>query len=161
MVAARQEHTATLLDAPGTQAHGKVLVVGGRADTNSMTHGSAELFDPVEKTWTTTGSLPGPRRLHTAVQLKSSSNSATSGKVLIAGGLIPHSTDGMGFLYDTAASPCPKEELIVGSEFLENQGLERDRRRSGAPRGDTLGRTTRDARNAAWSLPRSTARTCS
>jgi hypothetical protein len=88
----RSEHAAVLL------ANGKVLVAGGMGtpvvggagpNSGNMTP-SAELFDPATNTWAATGSLTGTtpgRWSHTATQLNTSSNSTTSGKVLIAGGI--------------------------------------------------------------------------
>ena len=77
MNVSRSSHTATLLK------NGQVLLVGGSvypgiwwATTLVKT---AELYDPVHKTFTPTGSLTYPRTKHVAVLLP-------SGKVLIAGG---------------------------------------------------------------------------
>ena len=81
MATARQEHTATLL------ATGKVLVVGGRSGSGTTALATAELFDRITGTWAATASLAGARRLHTATELNTSSNSTTSGKILIAGGI--------------------------------------------------------------------------
>ena len=86
MVTPRQEHTATLL------ATGKVLVAGGRSITGTAALSTAELYDPTTGTWTSTGSMTGARRLHSATQLNTSSNSTTSGKVLVAGGIDGTST---------------------------------------------------------------------
>ncbi len=72
----RYSHTATLL------SNGKVLVAGGFIFTPTMSGGyaitSAELYDPVSGTWTTTGSLDQPRYHHTATLLP-------NGNVLVAG----------------------------------------------------------------------------
>ncbi|MEO7324501.1 MAG: kelch repeat-containing protein [Dokdonella sp.] len=69
MSVGRFQFTATLL------ASGKVLIAGG---TNSQT---ADLFDPVTKTWTAGGTMLAVRYSHTATLLP-------SGKVLVAGGAI-------------------------------------------------------------------------
>lgn len=75
----RYHHTATLLP------DGKVLVAGGFIQgTNGGSYrqtsfSSAELYDPVAKTWTTTGSMPGGKDSHTASRLP-------NGKVLVVGG---------------------------------------------------------------------------
>src|SRR5262249_14832159 len=60
---------------------GKVLVVGGRTDTDAGTVGlaSAELYDPGTRTWSPTGSMATGRFRHTATLLP-------SGNVLVAGG---------------------------------------------------------------------------
>ncbi len=82
MIAARQDHTATLLST------GKVLVAGGRA-TNSATAAiaSAELFDPTTATWAATSAGTIARFSASATRLNTSSNSTTSGMVLVAGGI--------------------------------------------------------------------------
>lgn len=72
LVNARQEHTATLL------ADGRVLLVGGFSGSGQIA--TAELFDPSDGTFTTTGSLAVGRSLHTATRL-------ADGSVLIAGGI--------------------------------------------------------------------------
>jgi hypothetical protein len=84
MAAARANHTATLLP------NGKVLVAGGR-NGSSVNQGiaSAELYDPVSGTWTTTGTMTWKRQRHTATLLP-------NGKVLVTGGW-------SGVLYPTRA----------------------------------------------------------
>ena len=72
MSVGRSEHTAILLP------NGKVLVVGGSDGALSLA--TAELYDPANGTWTTTGSMSVARRgLPTATLLP-------TGKVLVAGG---------------------------------------------------------------------------
>ena len=68
----RYRHTATLLP------NGKVLVAGGNG-SDFKAAASAELYDPVTKNWTMTGSMGAPRADHTATLLP-------NGKVLVAGG---------------------------------------------------------------------------
>ncbi len=83
MVAARQDHTATLL------SNNKILVAGGRASstaTAAITTNNAELFDPATATWSATANMTA-RFSATATQLNTSSNSTTSGMVLVAGGI--------------------------------------------------------------------------
>jgi N-acetylneuraminic acid mutarotase len=76
---ARRAHTATLLP------DGKVLVAGGLYEIpnsillSATPLSSAELYDPANGTWTTTGELVGARYQHTATLL-------ANGKVLAAGG---------------------------------------------------------------------------
>ncbi|MEY2609162.1 MAG: hypothetical protein QOH31_7059 [Verrucomicrobiota bacterium] len=77
MQLARREHTSTLL------ADGRVLIAGGRGGTAifSATTATAEIYDPVAGTFTSTGTpMNAPRRLHTATAL-------ADGTVLLAGGL--------------------------------------------------------------------------
>jgi hypothetical protein len=69
--------TATLL---GTAVSSKVLIAGGRLDSNNVS-ASANLFDPVSAGITTTaGAMISGRSAHTATLL------ATTGKVLLVGG---------------------------------------------------------------------------
>src|SRR3989442_12814303 len=76
MTAPRGGHTATLLP------NGKVLITGGRRD--GLT--SAELFDPVTATFSSTGEMVIP-----------------DGEVLIAGGQLPGGSGAAGTdLYDPA-----------------------------------------------------------
>jgi hypothetical protein len=70
MATGRARHTATLLP------NGKVLVAGGVRPAYTNT---AELYDPLSGTWSTTGSMATARGVHTATLLP-------SGKVLVAGG---------------------------------------------------------------------------
>lgn len=60
-------------------ADSKVLVMGG-ADGSSAALARAAVYDHTTKTWTATGSLQTPRRLHTATRL-------SDGRVLVAGGI--------------------------------------------------------------------------
>ena len=70
----RAGHTATAL------ADGRVLVAGGWSDPVDFMTVSAELYDPVDGTWTPTGAMTVKRSGHTATALP-------DGRVLIAGGL--------------------------------------------------------------------------
>jgi hypothetical protein len=76
MTVGRHKHAAILLRS------GKVLIVGG--SDNRDWHGeyaSAEIFDPVSATFTTTGAMSTPRfKLHAAAAL------LQNGEVLVAGG---------------------------------------------------------------------------
>ena len=78
MTAARQFHTATLLN------NGKVLITGGYENSPFSSLASAELYDPATGTFTPTGSLNTARYSHTATLLN-------NGKVLVAGGSDPSS----------------------------------------------------------------------
>ena len=77
MAEARFSHTATLLP------DGMVLVAGGccsgRLPENVDSLTSAEMYDPVGGSWTTTGGLIEPRDSHTATLLP-------DGRLLVAGG---------------------------------------------------------------------------
>lgn len=75
MFSERALHTATLLP------NGKVLVAGGLAvaATAQVALSTAELFDPSNGTWTTTGALGSARFNHTATLLP-------NGRVLVVGG---------------------------------------------------------------------------
>jgi IPT/TIG domain/Bacterial Ig-like domain (group 2)/Galactose oxidase, central domain len=74
MMEARLSPTATLL--PG----GKVLITGG-SELNSLS-GTAELYDPIAKSFSYTGLMTTARTLHTATLLG-------NGQVLIVGGVAP------------------------------------------------------------------------
>jgi WD40 repeat protein len=87
----RRNHTATLLP------NGKVLVTGGVYDSTiaSFALSSAELYDPVSGTWTSTGNMTTARVGHTATLLP-------SGKVLVAGGVGDSNALVSAELYDPA-----------------------------------------------------------
>ncbi|WP_160286292.1 Kelch repeat-containing protein [Pseudomonas knackmussii] len=68
----RYNHSATLLD------NGEVFIMGGHG-ANEAPLRDAEIFDPLTKTWQTTGTPLEARSLHRAILLP-------SGKVLIVGG---------------------------------------------------------------------------
>ena len=70
-------------------ANGKVLVDGRpQHDAARRALATAELYDRTTGTWAATGEHDGAGRfLHSATQLNTGSNSTTSGKVLIAGGI--------------------------------------------------------------------------
>lgn len=104
---ARWRHTATLLP------DGRVLIVGGGTDHNTLA--SAELYDPVSKTFSFTGGLNTPRQSHTATLLQ-------NGKVLISGGgyyvndIGPYSPN-YDELYDPATSaftPVGTAASVIG-----------------------------------------------
>ncbi|MBL8739750.1 MAG: hypothetical protein JNK04_01615, partial [Myxococcales bacterium] len=89
MAVPRSDHRATLLD------DGRLLVSGGR-DSNSASLASAEIFDPIANTWSTTGSLIEGRFLHEAV--------LHNGRVLVAGGLPPsNSSTNTSEIFDPTA----------------------------------------------------------
>jgi uncharacterized repeat protein (TIGR01451 family)/uncharacterized delta-60 repeat protein len=74
MTTARCSHTATLLP------DGRVLVVGGQTLFHSyVCFDSAEIYDPVSGTWTTTDSMDAARSEHRATLLP-------DGRVLVTGG---------------------------------------------------------------------------
>ncbi len=74
--------------------NGKVLVAGGLATAAYLA--SAELYDPANGSWTTTGSLATARDYHTATLLP-------NGKVLVAGGYNGSSYLASAELYDPAS----------------------------------------------------------
>jgi hypothetical protein len=85
MSARRAEHTATKLTcpaaAPGCSWAGKVLLTGGYDNTTSPTLvlASAELYDPLTKTFTPVAAMAGARYQHRAALL-------SDGRVLVTGG---------------------------------------------------------------------------
>src|SRR5713226_1138077 len=71
MIRPRTTHAATLL------ANGKVLITGGWATISGLpVWASAELYDPLTRTFSATSDMTAPRLYHTATLLP-------SGKVLI------------------------------------------------------------------------------
>jgi len=85
LVTPRTEHTATLLQ------NGKVLVVGGGVGAGD--DHSAELYDPVTRTWSLTPRLTYNRQGHTATLLP-------DGRVLVAGGIFIPIENPSAELYD-------------------------------------------------------------
>ncbi|HEX8819042.1 MAG TPA: kelch repeat-containing protein, partial [Archangium sp.] len=78
----RRDHTATLLP------NGYVLVAGGK---NGRPDATSTVYDPVNKTWTSTGNMNQARKEHTATLLP-------NGQVLVVGGDI----DNLGAVTATA-----------------------------------------------------------
>ena len=103
MTTARSGPTATLLN------NGKVLVVGGTSDLNTLL-ASAELYDPATGTFSATGSMSTARSLQTATLLP-------SGKVLVCGGVLAANgsgTEASAELYDPATGTfSPTGNLIT------------------------------------------------
>ena len=100
LLQARSNQTGTLLQ------DGRVLITGGGAFTvpndSPRTIRTAEVYDPVTKTVSWTGSLTTPRQMHSATLLP-------NGQVLVVAGLVPHPYDasytiesGTAELYDPA-----------------------------------------------------------
>ncbi len=81
MTVARQLHTAILLIS-GPNA-GKVLVAGGLDDGANFL-ASAELYDPIARTWTGTGAMNDSRIRHQAATITAGPQ---AGKVLVSGGV--------------------------------------------------------------------------
>lgn len=85
-------HTATLLNGPGcADKCGHVLIVGGAESTRQLDDAdppsTAELYNPLTKTWTLTGPPGVPRaRRHTATLVTGSNCGSYCGRVLVVGG---------------------------------------------------------------------------
>ncbi|MBZ5790849.1 putative Ig domain-containing protein [Burkholderia contaminans] len=87
----RRQATSTLLP------DGRVLVVGGIEEGDFGTYvAEAELYDPVSRTWSTTGSLNVARAHHIATLLP-------GGKVLVAGGGSQAGTTATAEIYDAGS----------------------------------------------------------
>ena len=108
MGVARESHTATLLQ------NGKVLVVGGLTASGggaSTALQSAELYDPVAKTWSGTDAMTTPRADHTATLLP-------NGKVLVVGGDDTSTAFPSAELYDPQAGTwSPVASMATPREF--------------------------------------------
>ena len=89
---ARNMHTATLLP------NGKVLVTGGAPDAAGYSSlSSAEVYDPVAGTWTTTASMSFARQAHSTTLLP-------DGRVLAAGGFSDGYFISSAEIYDPATA---------------------------------------------------------
>ena len=105
MATPRESHTATLL------SNGKVLVAGGNT-VGFAALKSAELYDPVTKTWSATGDMTEVRSDHTATLLP-------NGKVLIVGGWNGHGADSVD---DPPWDPM-FAELFAGGGFTQTGSM--------------------------------------
>jgi hypothetical protein len=94
--------TATLLP------NGKVLIAGG--GNNAGLSQTAELYDPVSRTFSYTGKMVAPRLLHTATLLP-------NGKVLLFGGTDNNTIEIVGEVYD------PSSGKFTGITVANHSGL--------------------------------------
>jgi N-acetylneuraminic acid mutarotase len=125
----RTQHTGTLLQ------DGRVLIVGGLTMTSGGSVNrlaSAELYDPVTNTWSTTGSMSVGRSGHATVLLP-------DGRVLTAGGIGLNSTE----IWDPAtgawsAGPAMVEDRSYFAIVALKSGAVFA---LGGQRGDTLSNT--------------------
>lgn len=99
-------------DSPGVLlTNGKVLVAGGTTYTGTdfSSTSSAELFDPLSNTWSTTGDMNIPRRSFFMVRLN-------TGKVLVGGGIRDKSTYlNSAEIYDPATETFSSVPNMPGS----------------------------------------------
>jgi RHS repeat-associated protein len=95
----RVGHSAALLPAGLVAVGGKALVAGG-SDGSAAPLSSADLWDPIAKTWGSTNALPAGVQGHTATVFG-------NGAVLIAGGTTGSTVSNLGRVYDaTFAVVC-------------------------------------------------------
>jgi N-acetylneuraminic acid mutarotase len=115
MTSARIDHTATLLP------NGTVLVAGGMGGAVGGAGGiqaSAEVYDPVDSTWTATGRMTIPRDYHTATLLP-------NGTVLLVGGEGGYHTPGTASaeIYDPASGTCTATGSMTTARYLHTATL--------------------------------------
>ena len=117
MAERRGTHTAMLVTTAEDKVKVKVLVVGGlntvKKGRNWKTNylASAELYDPVAETWSSTGGMATARFLPTATALD-------DGKVLIAGGWDGETELTNGELYDPIAETwSPTSSMVVPRSY--------------------------------------------
>lgn len=108
MTQARYLHTATLLDPKYVKGRyrGDILIAGGES-ANGTVLATAEVYDPVKKTFTALGSMNTPRVLHAATLITSGSH---KGWVLLAGGV-----DNLGNSLGSAEFFDPKKGRFVAT----------------------------------------------
>ncbi len=141
LITARTGHEATLLP------NGKVLVAGGYGATVGAqvtdALSSAELYDPANGTWSSTGSLNEPRTESTATLLE-------NGKVLVVGGGVQYGTSSAE-LYDPAIGTwSPTGSLDVARSYHAATLLSKWQ---GAGRGRLCGgNIRRTVRPSQWDL---------
>ena len=112
----RTNHTATLLPS------GLVLVVGGQVASpgHFQTISTAELYDPVSGSWSSTGTPTAQRVYHTATLLQ-------NGKVLVAGGCCAASgAPASAELYDPSTGTWSGTGNLVAGRFWHTATLLRN-----------------------------------
>ncbi|WP_437655257.1 Kelch repeat-containing protein [Sorangium sp. So ce1182] len=112
---ARTRHAATLLY-PGAPAS-PVLITGGFGEDHAALN-TAELYEPLSRTFATTASMSHARGNHTATHL----GSTTGGAVLIAGGSVDQ--DGPPF---TVVGPLERYDATSGRFSVVGADAESDR----------------------------------
>jgi uncharacterized repeat protein (TIGR01451 family) len=135
-------HTATLLK------NGKVLVVGGmlKAAHPNLWSDSAELYDPVAGTWSSTGSLLTARFWHAATPLP-------DGRVLVCGGHTPVGIALSAEIYDPATGRWTQTDSMHTDRYLHKAVVLQDGRVLVA--GNALGKPSAeifDPVSEKWSL---------
>ncbi|HUP69659.1 MAG TPA: kelch repeat-containing protein [Acidimicrobiales bacterium] len=124
MATPRRLHTATLLTGPGCGTYcGQVLVVGGDVGQQGNRDGSAEIYDPAGRSWSTVGGMRRDRA-STSASLSSTRVPTTllaDGRILLSGGTGSAFAD----VFDPSGRPAVPVVRKVDPTDISTLGLSR------------------------------------